>query len=160
MAWRKNRKSHFADKRTDDKKSIHNPNEIITSVEIPMYAPNQGLCPKEYQLSDRLDELEGTFEERCKDFLTKSKPDSFNSSYMDAVIERVCVDAVKYVRVQRTDHVQTIMKQLNDMHSGDYCKCKSKLEAYRKDKERNNRELSKFRKIYYSGTSLAEEQEV
>ena len=35
------------------KKSINEPNELNTSaVEIPMYAPNMGLAPKDYQLED------------------------------------------------------------------------------------------------------------
>lgn len=45
------------------KKSINEPNELNTSaVEIPMYAPNMGLAPKDYQLSPKLTELEETFE--------------------------------------------------------------------------------------------------
>ena len=69
------------------------------------------------------------------EFLSKSNPDEYNSSYMDAVIERICVDAIKFVTVQRCDHVYSIMKLLNDMHNGDYIKCKSKLEDFKRDKE-------------------------
>lgn len=66
------------------KKSINEPNELNTSaVEIPMYAPNMGLAPKDYQLSPKLTELEETFEGICKAFLKAANPDMFNSSYMD-----------------------------------------------------------------------------
>ncbi|MBR5800458.1 MAG: hypothetical protein IKY23_10410 [Lachnospiraceae bacterium] len=140
-----------------EKKSIHDPNQINTTVEIPMYAPNQGLSPKEYQISAQLAQLEATFKTHCMEFLSKSNPDLFNSSYMDAVIERICEDAIKFVKVQRCDHVYTIMKLLNDMHDGDYIKCKSKLADFKRDKETNLVKLNKYKKIYYHGTSLEEE---
>ena len=75
------------------KKSINEPNELNTSaVEIPMYAPNMGLAPKDYQLSPKLTELEETFEGKCKAFLKEANPDMFNSSYMDAIIERTIAE--------------------------------------------------------------------
>lgn len=140
-----------------EKKSINDPNQINTTVEIPVYAPNQGLAPKEYQVSAPLVELEESFKLHCMEFLGKSNPDEYNSSYMDAVIERIREDAIKFVRVQRCDHVYSIKKLLNDMHDGDYIKCKSKLEDFKRDKEANRVKLNKYRAIYYQGTSLAEE---
>lgn len=138
-------------------KSINDPNQINTTVEIPVYAPNQGLFPKEYQISAQLAQLEAIFKMHCVEFLSNSNPDEYNSSYMDAVIERICVDAIKFIKVQRCDHVYTIRKFLNDMHKGDYVKCKRKLEDYKRDKEANSIKLKKYKEIYYHGTSLAEE---
>ncbi len=158
MKFMKTMKKRFADKRAK-KKSINNQNEINTSVEIPMYAPNQGLAPKEYRLSGQLNSLEVTFRDKCMDFINKSNPDMYNSSYMDAIIERVCIEAIKFVKIQRNDHIQTIMKPLNDMHNGDYIKCKRKLEDFKHDKEKNIKELNKYKRIYYIGTSLEEEKE-
>lgn len=104
------------------KKSINEPNELNTSaVEIPMYAPNMGLAPKDYQLSPKLTELEETFEGICKAFLKAANPDMFNSSYMDAIIERTIVEALKFIRVQRCDHERLITENLMAMHKGDYC---------------------------------------
>ena len=140
-----------------ERQSINNPNQVNTTVEIPIYAPNQGLSPKEYQISTQLAQLEATFKDHCMEFLSKSNPDEYISSYMDAVIERICIDAIKFVKVQRCDHVYSIRKLLNDMHNGDYIKCKSKLEDYKRDKETNNMKLKKYKTIYYHGTSLAEE---
>lgn len=95
------------------KKSINEPNELNTSaVEIPMYAPNMGLAPKDYQLSPKLTELEETFEGICKAFLKAANPDMFNSSYMDAIIERTIVEALKFIRVQRCDHERLITENL------------------------------------------------
>ena len=83
------------------KKSINEPNELNTSaVEIPMYAPNMGLAPKDYQLSPKLTELEETFEWICKAFLKAAKHDMFNSCYMDDIIERTIVEALKFISVQ------------------------------------------------------------
>lgn len=152
---KKNKKKH--ENVSVDKKSINDPNQINTTVEIPIYAPNQGLSPKVYQISAQLAQLEGSFKTYCMEFLSKSNPDEYNSSYMDAVIDRICVDAIKFVKVQRCDHVYSIMKLLNDMHNGDYIKCKSKLEDFKRDKETNRVKLNKYRMIFYHGTSLAEE---
>lgn len=154
---KKNMKKRSADSMPAGKRSISNPNEISTSVEIPMYAPNMGLMPKEYQVSPQLHNLEVRFKELCEDFLSRSNPDEFNSSYMDAVIERMCVDAIRFIKVQRCDHEQLIMKTLNAMHIGDYSDAMNKLEYFLRDREENARELEKYRRIYWSGTSLEEE---
>lgn len=141
-----------------EKKSINDPNQINTTVEIPTYAPNQGLSPKEYQVSVQFAQLETTFKALCMEFLSKSNPDEFNSTYMDATIERVCIEAIKFIKVQRCDHVYSIRKLLNDTHSGDYVKCKRRLEDLKRDKEKNGMELRKYKAIYYKGTCLEEEE--
>lgn len=158
MKLMKTMRKRSADKGAD-KKSINSQNEINTSVEIPMYAPNQGLVPKEYQLSGQLNSLEVNFRDKCMNFINNSNPDLYNSSYMDAIIERVCMEAIKFVKIQRNDHIQTITKPLNDMHNGDCIKCKRKLEDFKHDKEKNIKELNKYKRIYYAGTSLEEEKE-
>ena len=122
------------------KKSINEPNELNTSaVEIPMYAPNMGLAPKDYQLSPKLTELEETFEGICKAFLKAANPDMFNSSYMDAIIERTIVEALKFIRVQRCDHERLITENLMAMHKGDYCVVMSKHELCIADREDNEK---------------------
>jgi len=153
----KKNKKDFMNKKSTEERNINNPNEINTSVEIPMYYPNLGLMPKEYQISPQLAELEKTFKEQCESFLSKSNPDEFNSSYMDAVIERICVDAIRFVKVQRADHEALIMKVLDAMHNGDYSEAKDKLQYYLNDREKYSRELEMYRRVYWSGTSLAEE---
>ncbi len=150
-------KKHFVDNRSAEKRSINNPNEINTSVKIPMYAPNMGLTPKEYQISQQLNDLEERFRDLCMEFLSKSNPDEFNSSYIDAVIERICIDAIRFVKVQRCDHIRLIMKSLNAMHNGDYSDAKNKLQFFLSDREANEMELAKYRRIYCAGTSFAEE---
>ena len=152
--WKKNSKVMPA-----EMKSIHDPNLLNTTVEIPMYAPNMGLSPKEYQMSEQLVQLETSFKEKCMEFLNESGADEFNYSYMDAIIDKVCEEAIKFLKVQRSDHVYSVRKLLNDMHKGDYIKCKSKLEDFKRDKETNRMKLRKYKAIYYHGTSLAEEKE-
>lgn len=156
LKWKK--KKSGADGFTE-KRSIHDPNEVNTSVEIPMYAPNIGLMPKEYQISPQLNNLEINFKELCMDFLKKANPDEFNSSYMDAVIERICVDAISFLKVQRCDHERLIRKVLDVMHQGDYVDARNKLQYFMEDKEENAKELRKYRRIYWAGTSLEEEDQ-
>lgn len=154
---KKKMKQNSVDSRPTEKRSINNPNEINDSVEIPMIAPNMGLRPKEYQISPQLNELERKFQSLCEEFLSKSNPDEFNSSYMDAVIERICIDAIKFIEVQRGDHEQLILKVLESMHFGDYIEAKKELQYFLEDRETNAREPEKYRRILWHGTSLAEE---
>ncbi|MDE6026286.1 MAG: hypothetical protein K2G45_12650 [Lachnospiraceae bacterium] len=150
----KKKMKNSVDSRATEKRGINN---INTLVEIPMYAPNMGLTPKEYQISPQLNDLEKRFKEECVEFLSKASPDEFNSSYMDAVIERICIDAIRFIKVQRCDHKQLITKMLAVMHVGDYCKAVKKLQVYLNDRDKNERELKKWRRILWSGTSLEEE---
>lgn len=144
------------------KKKRSKPHEIKTSsveIPIPMYAPNVGLMPKEYQISPELNDLEANFKKLCEDFLKKANPDEFNSSYMDAVIERICVDAISFIKVQRCDHERLIRKVLDIMHRGDYIDARNKYQYFMEDKEENAKELRKYRRIYWAGTSLEEENQ-
>ena len=142
------------------KKSINEPNELNTSAaEKSKNAPNMGLAPKDYQLSPKLTELEETFEGICKAFLKAANPDMFNSSYMDAIIERTIVEALKFIRVQRCDHERLITENLMAMHKGDYCVVMSKPETATSEREENEKALMKYRLILWSGTRLSEEEE-
>ena len=143
--------------RKDNKvRSLNNPNQMKNMVEIPMYGPNQGLKPIEYEALNKLVELEDELRERCMDFLKKSNPDEYNASYMDSVIERIIIEAIKYIKMQRNDHINLISVTLDKVHRGDLIKCRRRLENLQHDKEINQRKLEKYRKIYHSGTSLEE----
>lgn len=61
---RKNRKDNKA-------RSLNSPNQMKNMVEIPMYGPNQGLKPIEYEILKKLLELEDEFRDRCMEFLKK-----------------------------------------------------------------------------------------
>ena len=154
---KKKMKQNSVDSIPTEKRSINNPNEINNEVKLPVYYSNMGLMPKEYQISPHLNDLEKHFKELCESFLSKANPDEFNSSYMDAVIERMCVDAIKFIMVQRCDHEQLIINSLNDMHNGDYCDAKIKLQLFQNDRDENTHELAKYRRLKWAGTSLAEE---
>lgn len=150
-------KKQFLNDSTGNNRSISCPNEINTSVEIPMYAPNLGLMPKEYQLSPQLYEFERNFKDVCMEFLTTAHPDQYNSSYMDAVIEKICDDAKCFVEVQRCDHERLITDVLHAMHDGDLEGAKDRLQLLLSDKDCNEKELMKLRRIHWAGTSFAEE---
>lgn len=75
---------------------------------------------------------------------------------MDSVIERIIIEAIKFIKMQRNDHIHLISVTLDKVHRGDLIKCKRRLENLQHDKEINQKKLEKFRKIYHSGTSLEE----
>ncbi len=146
-----------AEEKNMEKRSINNPTEVNTEIDcIPVYGPNQGLTAKEYQLSPQFNDLEANFKSYCMEFLEKAKPDAYNASYEDAVIERICVEAINFIKVQRADHVRTITKLLDNMHNGDYEKCKCRLENFKRLREENAKELALYKRIYRAGTSLEE----
>ena len=149
-------KKRFLQNKKNSRKNINDPNEINTSVQIPCYGPNQRLSPREYMLSPDFVNLENTFEERCRYFLSKANPDEFNGSYMDAVIECMGAEAAKYIAVQRADHINVIKRALHDMHIGDKIKCEAKLLQYRNSIEWVQNELIRLKKIYQRGTSYEE----
>ncbi len=138
------------------KRNINEPNEINKSIPIPHYAPNAGLTPREYMLSDKLIELESVFEAKCKAFLSKANPDEYNGSYMDAIIQTIEREAKDYIMVQRADHIRIIMLPLNDTHVGDGIKCESKLKQYEEELEKTKKELDIMKKVYHRGTIYEE----
>lgn len=153
---KKNKKKKSVDSTLTERRNINNQNEINSEVKIPVYYSNMGLRPKEYQISSQLSDLEERFKELCERFLSKANPDEFNSSYMDAVIDRICIESINFINVQRCDHEQLIVKSLNNMYNGDYCDAKIKLQIFLNDRDENARELEKYRRLKWAGTSLAE----
>lgn len=144
-------------RKKEDSNKINNANEVKTHIQIPTYAPNQGLMPVEYQQSPTFTELEKNIFKECYRFIAKAKPDGNNGSYMDVRLNKLCDEAIENIRVQRCDHVHTISKPLYDLHTGDITKLKKKLECFVKAKEEVDHEFNKYKKIYFDGTSLAEE---
>ena len=161
MLWKRHKKScdEMSTSNEMESKSIANPNEVTATVEIPTYAPHQGIVPREYQISPKMAELEASFWNLCLESLEKLNSDVWNSTYMDATIERICVEAITYLRVQRTDHILSITKLLDDMHRGDRIKAEAKLVNHKQEKESVEAKLRKYRRVYHYGTCFAEEGE-
>ena len=161
MLWKRHKKScdEMSTSNEMESKSIANPNEVTATVEIPTYAPHQGIVPREYQISPEMAELEASFGNLCLESLEKLNSDVWNSTYMDATIERICVEAITYLRVQRTDHILSITKLLDDMHRGDRIKAEAKLVNHKEEKESVEAKLRKYRRVYHYGTCFAEEGE-
>ena len=139
-----------------ENRSINTPNEVNTQVEISSYAPNIRIEPKDYQKSEILNNLATNFDGICLNFLSKANPDEFNSSYMDAVIDRSCIEAIEFMKLQRSNHEKLIKTIIHMMHQGDYDDATHKLEDLLKDKEENERLKAKYRMICFKGTSLEE----
>ncbi len=121
-----------------------------------MYAPNMGIEPKEYQFSPDLNDLITRFQSICMEFLNKANPDEYNSTYMDAVIDRICLESIDFLEVQRIEHKKLINKLIQAMHEGDLNDANNKLDQFLSDKEEIDRELTKYRRICWAGTSLEE----
>lgn len=95
-------------------------NEVV---DIPTYAPNQNLRVRDYMLYEALSKLEENFPKFCMDFLKSAKPDAYNATYMDAVVNRIICEAIEAIRIQRADHKRGIYN-LHNLHNADIRKTK------------------------------------
>lgn len=155
---RREKKEKPADTKPADR-NINRHDEINTSVEIPTYAPNQTLVPKEYMMANKLSELESTIEKKCLEYFEKVGPkglDPYNSSYMDSVIENAVMEALAQIDIQRADHIHSIIKSLDDLHQGDKIVCLNNLQHYKDELEEVEMNLERCNKVFYRGTSFEE----
>jgi len=143
-------------RKKEESHNINKANKVKTRVEIPTYAPNQSLTTSEYMQSPMFTDFERNIYKECYKFIEKAKPDGNNGSYMDARLNKLCEEAVKFIKVQRNDHIHTISKPLNDLHTGDLTKLKKKLLSFEKAREEVEHDYSLYKKIYHAGTSLAD----
>lgn len=140
------------------KKGNESQKPVQNTVEIPSYAPNQGLAPTDYEICEDFLFFEKGFEEFCWKILDTGCCDRYTDSYVDDVIDMQAEVAVASILSQRAEHVAKIEKALNALHKGDAIKIESKLESYKKEKVINDKNLEKFKRVYYAGTSLEREE--
>lgn len=140
--------------------SFNKSSEIQDSVPIPTYAPNQTLRPKDYVKPQSWFAFGADFERRCKEYLSKGNPDSNNGSYMDAIIQNKAREAVYELEIQYIDHLSVIDTLVEKMHKGDKIKLETKLQQAEIEQEEVQRELSRLRKVYWSGTCFGEQEEM
>ncbi|MBR6326058.1 MAG: hypothetical protein IKR61_04565 [Lachnospiraceae bacterium] len=157
-AHRGRKDADAAERPAAEKQPLNDPSEVNTTVEIPVYAPHQGLIPKEYMLSARLVDLEANFRDYCFAFFESGCVDAYNGSFADTLIDSICDEDIRLMHVQRADHMRTIETLLDKMHRGDYIKLIGKRESFRREKEENLRKLNDYRHILFAGTSLADEE--
>ncbi len=132
---------------------VSNDNREDLSVEIPLYAPNMSITPKSYQVSEKLCGLEADLEGICQMFIQKASPDKFNSDYLDALIDRVCKDAIDYIDEQRSGHIR-ILKDIELMHKGDLVIAEERLEYILELIASKEAELAKLTRIYEKGSGF------
>lgn len=153
----KNTKKHMKNMQYNDRNSIGEPTEINNkSIEIPLYAPNNGITVKEYMMSLEFTRFERNFVAKCKEFLSKTDVDEYNTSFMDALITTMGNEACINIDVQRINHIETIRGPLDDMHTGDAIKCCRRLEQWKRDLVQVEKDIAKLERIYYKGTSYDE----
>ena len=154
---KKAEKKHVHNMQGNDRNSIGEPTEINNkSIEIPLYAPNSGITVKEYMMSPELTRFERNFVAKCKEFLSKTDVDEYNTSYMDALIATMGKEACANIDVQRISHIETILGPLDDMHTGDAIKCCRRLDQWKKDLVQVEKDITQLERIYYKGTSYEE----
>lgn len=149
MGFWKNRKKHqHFGKRGD----------LETQGSIRTYAPHTALTPVDYKLSPIMADLEADFPKLVAQFLKEGKPDRYNGSFMDAVIQRTTEEALHHLALQRADHVGSIVDMISKIWSGDKIKAKAKLEQTEEALIQTDREIARLERICYKGTSFEETQ--
>lgn len=153
----KNKKKNSVVSKLFKKRNTNKQNDMDILLSDAMYAPNMGISPKKYIAEKVYDLEQNDFKALCMDFLKNAKPDEYNASYMDAVIENSGFCDIKDVYVQRCDHIKVIKTAEELIRNGDLCHAKDQLQYFLEDRDEIDRKLVKYRRIYWAGTSLAEE---
>lgn len=130
--------------------------EIEEKTATPIYAPHQCWTPQDYYEPALLAALEDEFEKKCKSWLTAAKPDQFNGSYMDAIIEKHETEALVQLSLQRVDHMSAVDALIMKLWKGDRIRAEARLRQNKEELTMVETELHKLEKIYWSGTSLGE----
>lgn len=128
-------------------------------VKVPIYAPNLGLRPEQYQKISELTEFEESFDKRCAEFLKTANPDQCNGTYMDAEIDHICDKAIASLSYQYVNHLNLINTLLKRVWRGDRIKGEAKLAWTLNERHEVERELIKLQAIYWKDTSLEEVKE-
>lgn len=142
-----------------NKRAFTENSQEIYNVRIPTYAPNLGLQPVDYLMSPQMKGFSSNFEEKCKEFIKNTNLDEYNGSYFDAVIEKVCNEAIVNLTLQRADHVSVITTLLEKMWMGDRIKIEAKLEQAIVEVEAVEKRIRKFERICWKDTNFIEEEE-
>ncbi|MCR5236959.1 MAG: hypothetical protein K6E34_07125 [Lachnospiraceae bacterium] len=128
----------------------------IDHVEIHHYAPGMDIT-KEYELPAGLREFMDNFESMCRNFIKATELDHNNGEFYDALIERKTLQALKDLELQRLEHVQVFRDCIAAYRRGTKTKVEENLKTVLKDLEKTEKELVKYRNLYFKGTSMEEE---
>lgn len=145
--------SLFNRKRED--RRINRDNEVP----IPVYGPHDTFSAADYKLAYLLAEFEHNFEHTCKSWLANAKPDMYNRSYMDLMIDQLMTESLKSLDAQEVDH-QSSIYELAKVWSADLIKARFKLDETKAMKAEVNQELVKLERIYHKGTSYEDDANI
>jgi len=100
-----------------------------------------------------VDSLERNLPKICKSFIKDAKPDSFNESYMDSVIDRVCSEANADLGGQRSKHSEQLYF-ISNIHRADHTRYMNALVEKKQKLEQEKRELMIYEELLVKGTAL------
>ena len=136
-------------KKRSDRRKIYDE----ATIDIPVYTPQDLLCPDDYRISVISSEFEENFKALCNEWISKAKPDQFNAQYMDSLIGKVEAEAIQSVEMQSVDH-QTALEKIWQIHRANKLKAEFRLEKIIKERSENRTEEERLTRIYYKGTAF------
>lgn len=128
--------------------------EFNESITIPKYAPNLGLQPKEFEMTEMFRTFVDGFDGSCIDFLKNTDSDEFNGSYIDAMIQKAGAEIIVSLGLQREDHKNLIISTLKKTSQGDLEKCNGKIGQLEQEKTEVLSEIAEIIRILNKGTSF------
>ena len=119
-----------------------------------LYAPDTYLTSKEYGVPSVLLNFELNFDHMLEEFFSKANPDEFNTSFLDATINRLEAEALASLDIQRNEHlfggiphILMAWKQGQADYEGMRKRVRQELEEVEDD-------ILEYKRIRYKGTSL------
>ena len=122
-------------------------------VKLPNYAPYSDVT-KSYELLEKMNDFSGNFETLCRSFIKKTSPDHNNGSYFDAVIDKICQEAIEDIDLQRQEHIQLFSQSVAGYQKGIRIKTEAKLQMVIDAIRDIETELDRCNRIYNKGTSM------
>lgn len=126
------------------------------TVNIEPYAPHQNLSAVPYLEPRAMADLKLNFESQVNEFLNKTNPDQYNSTFVDRIVVRAREQALSDLDIQRTEHAHTIERSIASLWKGDQYLYEKMINDYDEEYEERLKELKQLKMIYYKGTSYEE----
>lgn len=155
MTWLKHKKN--TNKKLRKWFKIKKEEELEESVNLPVYAPNDTLVPKDYQVPVSLLYFEKDFQNNCKEWLKHAKPDMYNRGYMKMLIDKARAEALVEIDDEEVVLHKRVIYELAKIWKGDEVKANGKLAETKAARKEVEEELKRIERIYYQHTAFAPE---
>ena len=143
----------FFKKKEPDNKDSFGEERIV---DIEPYAPHQNLEPVPYRDPKAMEDLKLSFADHVSEFLNRTDPDQFNSTYVDNIVDCAKNQSMRELDSQRAEHVRTIERSITSIWKGDRHYYETLIQKYDEELPKRENELRNWKKLRSKGTAFEE----